>query len=157
MLLTRNGLDNERAVVERCYRLFHPAQRLGDVHRHFQDEVDPVPLEQRVLLLVQDDDDVPRLEAGLLVALAAEGDLLPVLHALVDVDLEDFSLPIDLAAVALLAAQLGVDPLTLTLALAAHGLDLLHHPGSKLLNTDLHTSTPTIRTALDCSLLATNT
>ena len=47
--------------------------------------------------LVQDDDDVSRLEARLLVALAAEGDPLVVRHALVDVYLEDLLRPHHLA------------------------------------------------------------
>ncbi len=74
-----------------------------------------------------------------LISLPREGDLLPVLHPLVDGDLEDLPLPDHLAAGALLAPQLGVDALPLAVALGAHRLDLLHHAGTKLLDADLHT------------------
>ena len=73
-----------------------------------------------------------------LITLSAESDLLSVLHALVDLHLQNLPLPVDLPAVALLAAQLGVDPFALALALGAHRLDLLHHAGAELLNPDLH-------------------
>ena len=135
--LTRDGLDEEGAIVEGGDGLLHPAEGLAEGEAHLHDEVDPVPLEGRVLLLVQHDDDVSGLEPGLLVALPAEGDLLAVLHTLVHRDLEDLALARDLAAGALFAAQLGVDPLSLTLALSAHGLDLLHHAGSQLLDANL--------------------
>ena len=59
-----------------------------------------------------------------LVALSGEGDLLAVVHALVDGDLEDLTLARHLLAGAALAPQLGVDPLALALALPAHGLHL---------------------------------
>ena len=64
-------------------------------------------------LLVEDNDDVPRLEAGLLVALASEGDLLTVRHALVHLDLEDLPLTVDFSSIALFASKLGVNSLTL--------------------------------------------
>ncbi len=69
-----------------------------------------------MFLLIQDNDDVTGLEAGFLISLSSKGDLLSVLlHALVDLHLENLLLAIDLAAIDLFAAELGVDALALAL------------------------------------------
>jgi hypothetical protein len=73
-------------------------------------------IEKGVFLLIQDNDDVTGLEAGFLISLSSKGDLLSVLlHALVDLHLENLLLAIDLAAIDLFAAELGVDALALAL------------------------------------------
>ena len=92
-----------------------------------------------------------------LISLPSEGDLLSVLHALVDLNLQNFPLAIHLASVALFAPQLRVDPLALALALAAHGLDLLHHTGSQLLDANLHTGAAAGGAALYGAGLSTDT
>jgi hypothetical protein len=74
----------------------------------------------------------------LLVALAREDNLLLVPHALVDEDLEHLLLLHHLVAAALLAAVLLLDHLTLSSALRAHALQLLHHPGTQLAQRHLH-------------------
>ena len=77
------------------------------------------------------------MNASYLVALAGESDLLAVVHALVDGDLEDLALARHLLAGAAFAPQLGVDALALALALPAHRLHLLHDAGAKLLEAHL--------------------
>lgn len=53
--------------------------------------------------------------------------------------------------------MLGVYPLPLSMTLATHRLNLLHHPRTQLLNAHLHSSAPTIRTLLHRTLLAPQT
>lgn len=113
------------------------AKSLRQIDLELHDEINAMSFIQLVLFLVQDDDDVSRLQSRLLIALTGEGDLLSVLHSLVDRNLENLPLSDHLAAVALLATQLRVNPLALSLALSAHGLDLLHHPRAQLLDSHL--------------------
>jgi len=91
-----------------------------------------------------------------LITLSTESNLLAILHAFVDLDFKDLAFAIDFPAVALLAAQLRVDPLALTLTFGAHCLDLLHHPRAKLLDTYLHSGSSACRAALNCACFATN-
>jgi len=65
-------------------------------------------------LLVKDDNDVARGDAGLLVTLAREGDLLAVVHTLVNVHLEHLLLLANLLALARLAAVLKMSKTTTT-------------------------------------------
>ena len=65
-----------------------------------------VALEECVSLLVEDDDDVSRLKARLLVSLPREGHLLPILHPLVHGHLQDLSLAVHFTPVALLAPKM---------------------------------------------------
>ena len=71
--------------------------------------------------------------------------------------LQNLSLSVDLSAVALFAPEFGINPLALSLALAAHGLDLLHHAGAQLLDPNLHAGTTAIGTLDNCASFATNT
>merc|ERR1719412_1272202 len=112
--------------------------RLGQVDVHLYDEVLAASLELIMSFLVQDDNDVPWFQSGLLVALAAECNLLSVRRTFVHLDLEDLPLPVDLPPVTFLTPQLGVNPLPLTVTLLTHGLDLLHHAGPELLDPHLH-------------------
>ena len=86
-----------------------------------------------------------------------ECDLLTVCHPLVYTHFQDLPLPIDFSAVALFASQLWVNALTLSLALATHGLDLLHHSGTKLLDSDLHSGTAAVGTLDHCAGFAADT
>lgn len=65
-----------------------------------------------VLFLLQDEDNVSWLDPRRLVSFPAEGDLLPMLHAFVDMDLQDFHLLTNLLALALFTAVFLVDDLT---------------------------------------------
>ncbi|KAI3475524.1 hypothetical protein L1887_63081 [Cichorium endivia] len=121
-------LDEDLAAGERCEQ----------VDLDVNVEVVLPALEARVWLFVDDDDDVAGDGVGRLVGLFLEGDVLAVLHALVDAHLEHLALLVDLFAVALLAAVLCVDDLAVALALWAGLLHLLHH-GTELSEHDLDT------------------
>ena len=89
-----------------------------------------------MLLLLKDDHHVAGDDSGCLVSFTVEGDLLAVLHALVNMDLEDLALALSLLSLALLAAILLLDDFSLAVALRAHSLHLLHHTGSNLSQAD---------------------
>merc|ERR1719328_504563 len=127
---------------------------MEDVHLHYK--VLSVALEECVSLLVEDDDDVSRLEARLLVSLPREGHLLPILHPLVHGHLQDLSLAVHFAPVALLAPELGINSYPLSVALPAHRLDLLHHSRTQLLDSHLHACSPAVGTLLYSARLATD-
>jgi len=110
-------LYDESSVVKSLYCLLHAGERLSQVDVHLNNQVQPAPLEPLVRLLVQDDDDIPGLQPWLLVALAAECNLLSVLHTFVHLHLQDLPLSIDLPPVTLLTTELGVDPLALSVTL----------------------------------------
>ena len=116
-LITSNSLDDQSSIVQRLNCLLHTSQRLSQVDVHLDDEVLAASLELLVSFLVQDDNDVPWLQARFLVALAAECNLLSVLHALVHLDLQDLPLPVHLPPVTFLTPQLGVDSLSLAVTL----------------------------------------
>ena len=81
---TWHGLYDECPVVEGGDCFLEAAEGVGEGDVDGVDEVCSVrPLEGGMLLLVQNDDDVAGLHAGLLVALAGKRDLLTVGHALV--------------------------------------------------------------------------
>jgi hypothetical protein len=90
--VTGGVLDQEVAPVQLPEDEVEAAQCLRQGDGAIHEQVVAAPLERVVRLLVQDYDDVAGFHVGLLVALAAEEDFLPVLHALVDVDLQDFRL-----------------------------------------------------------------
>ena len=110
-------MDDESSLVQRLNCLLHPSKRLGQVDVHLDDEVLAASLELLVSFLVQDDNDVPWLQSWFLVALAAECNLLSVLHPFVHLHLQDLPLPVDLPPVTFLTPQLGVDPLPLAVTL----------------------------------------
>ena len=115
--ITSNSLDDESSVVQGLNSLPHTGKRFSQVDVHLDDEVLAASLELLVSFLVQDDNDVPWLQSWFLVALAAECNLLSVLHAFVHLHLQDLPLPVDLPPVTFLTPQLGVDPLPLTVTL----------------------------------------
>ena len=108
-----DSLNDQCSIVKRFDCFLHPRESLSERDVHLHDKVLAAPLEPVVGLLIEDDDDVTRLEARLLVTLAGEGDLLTVSHALVHLDLEDLPLTVDFSSIALFASQLGVNSLTL--------------------------------------------
>ena len=115
--ITSNSLDDESSIVQRLNCLLQTSQRLGQVDVHLDDEVLAASLELLMSFLVQDDNDVPWFQSGLLVALAAECNLLSVLHTFVHLDLQDLPLPVHLPPVTFLTPQLGVDSLSLAVTL----------------------------------------
>jgi hypothetical protein len=79
-----------------------------------------------------------------------------MLHAPIDMDLQDFADLSNLLGVTKLALVLGIDDLALATTVAAGLLDLLHH-GSHLAKHDSVTLAVTGGTGLDSALLATLT
>lgn len=77
-----------------------------------------------MLLFLDDKIDAPRFHVWLFVGLSAKGNLLLVLHALLDQDLEDLPLPLSFELVAL------------ALALGTPALDLLDHSQCDLAELD---------------------
>merc|ERR1719289_836881 len=124
------------------------AQGLDEIQLHFNDEIPAVTRECRMGLLVQNDDDVARFQTGFLVTLAGERNFLSIPHSLVDMNLEDFSLVHDLPTAAVLTSVFGADGLSLSLTGGALALNLLHHTGAQLLNSDLHSGTAAVGTLL---------
>lgn len=86
--LTGQLVEHEGSLVERLQVSSETAERLRETDGHVDDEVVAAPRVDRMLQLVHHDDDVARLKADLLVAFAVEGDLVPVLHALLNVNLD---------------------------------------------------------------------
>merc|ERR1719340_181275 len=152
-----NSLDDEGSIVQRLNCLLHTSKRLSQVDVHLDDEVLAASLELIVSFLVQDDNDVPWFQSWFLVALAAECNLLSVLHTFVHLDLQDLSLPVHLPPVTFLAPQLGVNSLPLAVTLLTHGLYLLHHAGAELLDPNLHPSSAAGGTFLHSPSLASQT
>ena len=134
-------------------REFSTGQRSQKVDLGLAEQVVALALEPRVLLFLDDKDDISRLDARRLIALARELDLLAALHSLVDVHLEHFTFLLGFFAVALLASVLRVDDLTRSITVATRLLDLLHHR-AELSKRDSNTLTVTRRTLLDGTLLS---
>merc|ERR1719341_1892199 len=83
--------------------------------------------------------------------------LMSIFLTLVNRHLQDLPLSVHLPSIALLAAKLGINPLTFSVTFLAHALNLLHHPWPQLLDPDLHACASTVRALLHCSSLPTNT
>lgn len=79
------------------------------------------------------------------ISLTREGDLLSILHALLDHHLKNLLLLRHLLTLAAWASILVADGLTSSLALIAGMLHLLNHSWPQLANLDLHTRTLTTR------------
>ena len=109
-------------------------------------------LEAGVGLLLNLEDDITRHDTGHLVTLTAELDLVAIAHTLVDVDVEHLALNNGLLAIALLAAVLVLDDLTLTVTVRADRLEALDH-GTHLAHHGLHTATVAACALLDGTLL----
>merc|ERR1712172_425253 len=99
-----DSLNDQCSIVKRFDCFLHPGESLGERDVHLQDKVLAAPLERVVSLLIEDDDDVTRLQARLLVTLASKGNLLTISHALVHLDLEDLPLTVDFSSIALFAS-----------------------------------------------------
>ena len=120
-------LDGKRAA----------GQGRQQIHLGLVVQVIALSLEPRVGLLLDDKDDIAGDDVGPLVALAGKGDLLAVLHALVDRHVQHLALGDGLLAVALLAPVLFPDDLALAVAVWADGLEALDH-GAHLAHHRLH-------------------
>ena len=102
---TWHGFNDQTPVVQGFDCLLHATEGLRQTDVHLHDQVYAVPLEHRMLFLIEDNNDVSRLKSWLLIALAGKGYLLTVFHALVHCDFQDLALTRDLATVALLTSE----------------------------------------------------
>lgn len=112
--------------------------------------------EARMGLLLNLEDYITGLDSRRLVTLTTELNLGAAADTLVDVDVEDLAIDDGLLAVALLAAVLLLDDLTLAVAVRADGLESLDH-GAHLAHHGFHTMAVTARALLNCTFLATET
>ncbi len=129
------------------------SKRRQQVHLGLAKQVVALALEPSVLLFLDDENDISRLDAGRLIALARKLDLVARLHALVNVHLEHLALGHGLFAIARLALVLGVDDLARAVTVAARLLDLLHHR-AELAQDDAHALAVAGRALLDSALFA---
>jgi len=120
------------------------------------EEVVALALEASVRLLLNLELNVTGLNARHLVTLTAEVDLGTALDTLVDVDVQNLALNSRLLSVALLAAVLLANNLTLSVAVGADSLEALDH-GTHLAHHHLHTLTVAACACLDGALLTTAT
>lgn len=129
----RRHSDAQFAVIERLDAEHGARERLDQRHAHRRLEVVAVALKATVRARLKHDDNVAWLDAGRLVGLTGERDLLTGLHALVNVDVEQCLLLEHFVTVAVdthillvhldaSAAALGTGPLN---ALQKAGTDLL--------------------------------
>jgi hypothetical protein len=107
-------------------------------------------------LLLDFENDVAGLNTRCLVTLASELDLGATADTLVNVDVEDLAVNGGLLSVALLAAVLLLDALTLSVTVGADSLEALDH-GAHLAHHGLHTVAITASASLDSTLLSTET
>jgi hypothetical protein len=112
--------------------------------------------ETGVGLLLDLEDDVASLDARCLITVAAELDLGASANTTVDMNVEHLTVHNGLLSVALLAAILVLDDLTLAVAVGADGLESLDH-GTHLAHHCLHTLTVTSSTPAHSALLASVT
>jgi hypothetical protein len=117
------------------------------------EEIVVFSLEPSVRLLLDLEHDIARVDAGQLVSLTPELDLVAALNAAIDVDVQDLALDDGLLAVALLASVAVADDLALALAVRADGLEALDH-GAHLAHHVLHAAAVTACALLDGALFS---
>lgn len=149
----RGNVDSQPPLIEVLNVNGTAGERGQQVNLGLVEQVVVLALESRVGLLLDLEDNITGEDTGHLVTLAAELDLVAVAHTLVDVDVQHLAFHHGLLPVALLAAVLVADDLTLTVAVRADGLEALDH-GTHLAHHRLHTATIAARALLNRTLLA---
>lgn len=153
--LSRDNGDVQSMLIKVLNGKVTTSQSSEEVNLGVVEQIVTLPLESRVRLLLNNDNNITRNGTRLLVGFASKLDLLTTLHTLVDVNLKHLPFLIGLLAATGLTSVLGVHHLTSTLTLGTGLLDLLHHR-AKLTEHDLDTSTLTAGTGLNSALLATS-
>lgn len=153
--LSRDNGNVQSMLIKMLNGKVTTGQSSEKVNLGIVEQIVTLPLESRVRLLFDNDDNITRDSTRLLVGLASKLDLLTTLHTLVDVNFKHLSFLGGLLAATGLTSVLGVHHLTSTLTLGTGLLDLLHHR-AKLTEHDLDTSTLTAGTGLNSTLLATS-
>lgn len=153
--LSRDNGNVQSMLIKMLNGKVTTGQSSEKVNLGIVEQIVTLPLESRVRLLFDNDDNITRDSTRLLVGFASKLDLLTTLHTLVDVNFKHLSFLGGLLAATGLTSVLGVHHLTSTLTLGTGLLDLLHHR-AKLTEHDLDTSTLTAGTGLNSTLLATS-
>mmetsp|Transcript_31585 Transcript_31585/g.72598 ORF Transcript_31585/g.72598 Transcript_31585/m.72598 type:complete len:291 (+) Transcript_31585:160-1032(+) len=138
--LARGRLDQKLAIVQVVDNKNCAGQGLRQRDRLGHQEIVTLTLEHLVFLLLNHKDDVTRHQPGFLVCFASEINFLAVLHALLNVHLEDALLLGHLVAPASLATVLVLNDTSFAFAVGAASLHLLHHPWCNLTDNNLHTA-----------------
>lgn len=133
-----------------------PSQRRQQIHLCLTNQIIPIPLEPRMLLLLHHENHIPRLDTRGLIRLPSEPHLMPRLHPLVDMHFEDFTFLRSLLSITGLALVLGVDHLPRSITLPTRLLNLLDHR-TELPERDAHTLSSTGGTFLDGAGFAAET
>jgi hypothetical protein len=110
-------------------------------------------LESGVFLLFDNENDISGYNVWALITLSIKDDLGPVLHSLIDMDMQDLALLDDLLSVAVLALVLLPDGLSLSITVGTNGLESLNH-WTHLAHHGLGTHSVTGTALLDRTLLA---
>lgn len=153
--LSRDNGNVQSMLIKMLNGKVTTGQSSEKVNLGIVEQIVTLPLESRVRLLFDNDDNITRDSTRLLVGFASKLDLLTTLHTLIDVNFKHLSFLGGLLAATGLTSVLGVHHLTSTLTLGTGLLDLLHHR-AKLTEHDLDTSTLTAGTGLNSTLLATS-
>jgi hypothetical protein len=124
--------DEQFPAVELRDNKVEAAKRLSQANGVSHDEVVTRALVLFMRLGLQHDNDISGLDAGLLVTLSTQIDLLAIAHALVDMHLDHLGLVVDLFASTCRTPVLLGDDLALPTAVGADALDLLGHAGAQL-------------------------
>mmetsp|Transcript_31547 Transcript_31547/g.87983 ORF Transcript_31547/g.87983 Transcript_31547/m.87983 type:complete len:466 (-) Transcript_31547:12-1409(-) len=145
------ALDAELGAVQARAHEVDAREGLAQGDGLLHDEVRALALVERVRLLVDDENDVARLTAvRRLVRLARERDLVALLHAALDEDLQHLAVAHDLLAAAA-AALVGVrDDHALAVAGGADGLRLLDHARAHLPDGELDAPPAAVAARLRC-------
>jgi hypothetical protein len=145
--------DDKIALIECLDDLLEAAERLNQLQVHDHSQIGAISkLKHRMLFHVQDNDDVAWLQIGFLIALAVEDYPLPILHALLNVHLEDLPITNRLLSIAGFAAVFCINYLTLSLARAADLFVFLHEARHDLLNLNLNALALASAASLDSAL-----
>jgi hypothetical protein len=152
--LARGDVHGQPPLIE-VLNVNGTASKSGkQVNLSLVEEIIVLALEAGVGLLLNLENDIAGHDTGHLVTFAAELNLVAIAHTLVNVDVKHLALNDGLLAVALLAAVLVTDALSLSVTIRANGLEALDH-GAHLAHHGLHTATVAARALLDRSLLTT--
>lgn len=152
--LARNDIDAEPSVIEMLDVNGTTSKSSDEINVANIEQVIFLASEARMGLLLDLEDNITSLDAGRLITLASELNLGTTSDTAVNVNVEDLSVNNSLLAIALLAAILLLDDLTLSVTVGADSLESLDHR-AHLAHHGLHTMTITARTPLNSTLLAT--
>jgi hypothetical protein len=119
-------------------------------------QVVTLPLKPVVLLLLDNEHNITRDDIRTLVTLAVESDLLVILHAFVNRNMQHLSLGSGFLSMTVLAPILFANVLTLTATVRADSLETLDH-GSHLAQHRLHTGSVAAGTLPNSAFLASTT